>query len=395
MGLPEIPGEFFHHSLLGYAALLYGSDHPASTESRFYPPDCHSYRRSFLFQNPDHPSRLSPCAVIVRPCFCSSNLDVTARSGPRQYTNSYSIDRSLYANDSAVFIQLHQPSFQFLQQVLQVYCDASRGQINIAKSELAFIGSSVPISSCLQRLPFKLIDLSHHIRYLGFYFSREQPFRTRWLQVLQRLHQRVRQKLDPTLNFETRYLLLRHKLADVPLYSLPFLALDQHSSRRLEQSYLYLLWGTGDGHKGRKHLVRASVIFSPQNQGGLALRSPMLLQKAFWGKLLMRFINLDYSSTWVDVLASLLHPRGGRPEAVKRILLYLPLRAPKASLATKLLLRWKLYAQWLHFNIVSGTLPADLPLFHLLSCLSLPTPGQAQPWPHMLEDAGIRTTNQL
>ncbi|KAL3676461.1 hypothetical protein R1sor_026409 [Riccia sorocarpa] len=48
---------------------------------------------------------------------------------------------SLYADDTAIFIQIHQPSVEILQRIISTFCAASGGSVNYSKSDLMTLGT--------------------------------------------------------------------------------------------------------------------------------------------------------------------------------------------------------------------------------------------------------------
>ncbi|KAL3697588.1 hypothetical protein R1sor_011664 [Riccia sorocarpa] len=179
------------------------------------------------------------------------------RIAPVKLFSGVSILYSLYADDTALFLQLDQQSFRTVTQVLELYCHATGAKVNFQKSELLPIGRHQLPPAWASTFGWKILYPSESTRYLGFQFS--STHNRSWTDIIRKLQNRVRYLYDNTLSFESRFLLMRHELSAVPNYLLPCLALTPGAANTLPQTYVDLLWGGNQDLQPKKHLV-----FSPR-----------------------------------------------------------------------------------------------------------------------------------
>ncbi|KAL3682519.1 hypothetical protein R1sor_000541 [Riccia sorocarpa] len=115
---------------------------------------------------------------------------VPGRLQALKLTQGVMLVTSFYADDAAVFLRLHRQSFHYLRQLLDDFCDATGGHLNLSKSELVFLGADTVIPPWVHELPLKVIHSHDETRYLGYYFSQHRTFSMRWSRLLQRLQHR-------------------------------------------------------------------------------------------------------------------------------------------------------------------------------------------------------------
>ncbi|KAL3683195.1 hypothetical protein R1sor_001217 [Riccia sorocarpa] len=154
---------------------------------------------------------------------------------------------SCYADDTAIFIQLHRQSYIELQLILDTYCRATGSCLNLNKSEFMLIGTRTPTPSWLQHTGAKILQPTQQLR-------------------------------------------------------------------------------------------------------GLGLKSPWVMQRAFWLKLLHQYWTNAQEAQWMRVMSAILTPSGNRAKALSSILLRHRFSLPSRSFTALLLKVWRLHLQ--HFRMV-------------------------------------------
>ncbi|KAL3692584.1 hypothetical protein R1sor_006235 [Riccia sorocarpa] len=252
---------------------------------------------------------------------------MTKAAVPRQQLQAVSLGNhgliftSLYADDTAMFIQVHQESLRYLHGLLMDYCAASGGAVNVHKSDLIVIGQHIELPPWALTYGWRTHRSQDSVRYLGFPFSTATSPGTHWLPLLKRLQDQALQWASSFLTFEGRYTLTKHALSAIPSYLLPFLTLTQTSANQLLQTYANLLWGAADELKFKKHLVRSEFFTQSRDKGGVSLRDPISAQHAQWAKLLFLFLNPSFQAPWAQVMAAIISPHKDRRDAITKLLL--------------------------------------------------------------------------
>ncbi|KAL3678562.1 hypothetical protein R1sor_021518 [Riccia sorocarpa] len=255
---------------------------------------------------------LAPLLFAISTIPLVNSLMQAARSGriqALQLPDGTPVVTALYADDTAIFLPLHRHSFQQLQQILQQYCDGTGARLNLHKSEVCILGHITPFPPWLTTFNFKLIPYTNTLRYLGYYFSPSYTSHQPWQHCFSKMLTRLNALYRSSLSFEARFLLTRHELAAIPMYFLPFLALDSRNANSHFQLTLNLLWGASDDYKPKKHLVQADFLAQSLQHGGLGLRKPATMQAAFWAKLLFNFFDDTCIQQWKLLFAATVLPR--------------------------------------------------------------------------------------
>ncbi|KAL3676769.1 hypothetical protein R1sor_026717 [Riccia sorocarpa] len=311
-----------------------------------------------------------------------------------QLSSGVNIVTSWFADDAAVYLQIHRPSLQHLQQLLQLFCSATGSVISYHKSQIRVIGRQRPAPRWFQESGCRTLPSTEISRYLGLYFALTATQQNLWNHCYQSILHRILAWQNNYISFEGRLILLKYVLAAIPVYTLALLQVTITQQKQLHRLFANFLWGHSDQGKPKVHLVPWDLIARTVRQGGLGLVSMEITNKACFARAALHFLLAADQQQWMlvteDTLSSTTNP-GGRTA----MLLNTTSLLPKMSFIGSLQRAWQQISHKLSFTAENSLFPITIKPYQIIS-LYLQIPLLiAKHLANSLYQVGLTTTSRI
>eukprot|EP00253_Pinus_taeda_P036249 PITA_36249 len=130
-----------------------------------------------------------------------------------------------------------------------------------------------------------------HFNYLGMPVSMGHARAEIWETTLDKLKRKVQKWGSTWLNPAGRLVLLKSGLSSLPLYQFSLVQVPASFHHKMVSILRYFLWQDGKNEKKKYNLVSWKQVIQSQEKGGLGIRSPMLTNLAFGGKIVWRLLE--------------------------------------------------------------------------------------------------------
>lgn len=114
---------------------------------------------------------------------------------------------------------------------------------------------------------------------------------TAWEVIIDKMKRKVQQWGTSWLNPTGRLILLKAGLSSLPLYCFTLLQAPASFHNKVDALLRHFLWQGGRIERKKYNLISWKQVIQPHDKGGLGIRSSKLLNLAFSGKVVWRFIT--------------------------------------------------------------------------------------------------------
>jgi hypothetical protein len=186
----------------------------------------------------------------------------------------------LFVDDILIMSKASSAEWEKIQEILHVFCRASRLVINIQKSILLHSGVDPEnLQSIKEFLLYPCKDLALGFKYLGYFLKYESYKIEDWKWLIDKFETRINHWCNKWLTLGGRYVLIKAVLESLPVYwmTLAHISLSVlHKIHRLSFSFLW----SGIKNKHRYHLCSWHTIAKPKQLGGWGLRNIFVFYRA-------------------------------------------------------------------------------------------------------------------
>eukprot|EP00253_Pinus_taeda_P032306 PITA_32306 len=216
-------------------------------------------------------------------------------NGVKNINHSQFVDDTLLMGGAFNIIAHH------FKALLDKYMSYSGGMVNHLKSCIYGWNTSTQVLHNIAGtfgVPCK-IDWGH-FTYLGMPVS-VGPLKAKvWDTIIDKMKSKVQQWGSSWLNPAGHLVLLKTGLSSFPLYQFMLLQAPTNFHHKMEFILHHFLWQGRKNEKKKYNLINWKQVIQTQEHGGLGIRSPKLLNLAFGGKTVWRFIS-GQSTWWENV----------------------------------------------------------------------------------------------
>lgn len=170
------------------------------------------------------------------------NLLKGVRVGKRD--NFTEISHLFFADDTLIFCQPDLKNLLYLKYVLYWFQVVSGLKINLIKSELARIGGNGDVVSFARILRCK--EIKFPFKYLGVPLGAKYKDQGTWEPIIDLFESRLAGWKRNFLPEGGRFTLIKHTLANLPIYYLSTLTILVKVAKKLEAIQCRFLWGDTD-----------------------------------------------------------------------------------------------------------------------------------------------------
>lgn len=194
-----------------------------------------------------------------------------------------------FVDDILLFCMATLKECKAILNILEVFMDASRTQINNDKSNIYFFNCPAPMQNFLGRtLGFQ--RGSFPIKYLGMFLN-SGPIRIAdWQDIILRVEKRIQNWAFRVLNAPGRLIMLRSVLQALPIYQLSGRAYPKGIFTQLVSMFKKILW-QGVQSNRKWALLTWDKLLKLKVAGGLGLRDPFILNNVLGAKLWWRWLQ--------------------------------------------------------------------------------------------------------
>eukprot|EP00253_Pinus_taeda_P031603 PITA_31603 len=167
--------------------------------------------------------------------------------------------------------------------------EASGMEVNKEKSCTFVFNTLDSVKSHLTRmLGFRQGELP--TKYLGNQIDFHPTKMVNWLQVIEKIKNKMAGWAFRTLNIARRIVLVKSVLQAIPIYPLSIIAAPKGACSKIKELYTNILWG-GPNQQRKWALVSWKHLSKRKEEGGLALRDPEMLNRVLGAKLWWRWMR--------------------------------------------------------------------------------------------------------
>ncbi|KAL3702468.1 hypothetical protein R1sor_020490 [Riccia sorocarpa] len=179
-------------------------------------------------------------------------------------------DVSALADDTAVFLAIHKPSFHFFMELLRQFQSAAGARVNYKRSKILIVGRYTRPPDWLLQLLFHVLDKDQPTRYLGVILASALKPQHAWAPTIAAISGRIQTLTDRNLSFEGRCSTLRFLVQSKLSFTLSLTVLRNSQLKTLRQLLQSMLWGSTKEGKFKVSLVAWDLLAAPTTDGGWA-----------------------------------------------------------------------------------------------------------------------------
>jgi hypothetical protein len=165
----------------------------------------------------------------------------------------------LFADDTGVFIDATEESFEAMMDCLHAYERISGQKLNLEKSTLVQLDQG-PRPLWLSHVGSNIAEDRDQLVYLGCPFGRQMTPEQELMYILSKMRTRLRHWTNRFLSITSKLVLVKHVLKAMPTFFLMLLDLSQEGFRKLEAVCRTFLWGHNVNLNPKVPLVAWSKI---------------------------------------------------------------------------------------------------------------------------------------
>ncbi|KAL3698443.1 hypothetical protein R1sor_012519 [Riccia sorocarpa] len=216
-----------------------------------------------------------------------------------QITTSKELVYQLYADDTGLFLQMEQNTFNSTMQTLKVFEQASGARLNLNKSLIIPLGDE-QVPRWLLDTQCKVVNPSERIRYLGLLAGSDILETEICEDIKNRYYKKLNHWASKFLTWPERVLLVQTVLRTLPNYTLMAIGLSKICIKKLEGVTRDFLWGKNNAGRNKKPLVAWGTFTRRKTDGALGWPMMEEVAEAFLLKNIAKSIQ-DHSDDWVQI----------------------------------------------------------------------------------------------
>lgn len=162
--------------------------------------------------------------------------------GFRLWGNNISVTHQQFVKDIMIFCKVSLREVKMVKEILEVFMEALRTEINKGKSNTFIFNSPETIKTHLTRiLGFRKGELP--TKYLGTMLDLSSLWVANWKPIIEKLKKRLENWSFRSLNTAARLVLLKTTLQSIPIYPLSVMVLPKRVCTKMNEIYRKFLWG--------------------------------------------------------------------------------------------------------------------------------------------------------
>ncbi|KAL0288764.1 UNVERIFIED_CONTAM: hypothetical protein Sradi_7090300 [Sesamum radiatum] len=201
-----------------------------------------------------------------------------------------------FADDVLLFCKADIPSIKLLTETLSEFATFSGLKVNPSKSQIIFSRAVQQRQQLLDCVGFQ--EGSLPIKYLGIPLTSSRLTLADCRPLIDKVDTRLAGWNHQHLSYAGRLQLIKSVLSTLHMYWASVFILPKGVLKMLERKMRTFLWQGPSG--GRQAKVAWDQICKPKAEGGLGLRSLIIMNQALILKQMWRVLQNDGSSIWVD-----------------------------------------------------------------------------------------------
>ncbi|KAL3684022.1 hypothetical protein R1sor_002044 [Riccia sorocarpa] len=269
------------------------------------------------------------------------------------------LDVLALADDTAIYLALHEESFQHLFGILAAFQSASGASVNWRKTKLMLLGKYTKPPDWLARFPFSVLGRSQTAKYLGVPVATVPRAQDSWAHIIAAVGKKVQALLLHRLSFEGRCVVLRFLVQTKLSYMLSFIHLTKSQDRVIRQIFRSLLWGTSHNGMLKTPLVAWEFLTAHGMDGGVGVCDLQLQGTAFLTKWVGNLLSHPPDTTWPALFSSMCRSLTGSSHAEALLLTDLHV-AGYSPMFKKMLSAWGTLRRFLVWNQDVTGVPGSL-----------------------------------
>ncbi|PNX98065.1 ribonuclease H [Trifolium pratense] len=218
------------------------------------------------------------------------------------------ISHLFFADDSLVFCRANTKEVSTIQNIIQIYQNASGQLVNFSKSEMVF---SKGVSNQIQRdisniLPMKI--LNQFSKYLGMPVALGRSKKQIFNFIQEKIWKKLKGWKEKHLSFAGRGTLIKAVAQAIPTYLMSSFLLPKGVCDQLEKMICNFWWGSSTDHR-KIHWIKWSTVCKHKMEGGIGFRDLRAFNEALLAKQGWRLITQP-DSLVAKILKAKYYPKG-------------------------------------------------------------------------------------
>ncbi|KAL3675556.1 hypothetical protein R1sor_025504 [Riccia sorocarpa] len=276
------------------------------------------------------------------------------RIRPVRLADNVGISVVCLADDTAVYLEIHESSVSNLFKLLEDYQRATGGKVNCRKSKLMIIGRRRSPPDWFENLPLQVIRSDQSIRYLGASLS------TLWNGVdngnllMSSLDRKAKAFTQDFMSFESRVVALKHGVYSSLIYQLMIAKFKVGTVKKIEGTLRKFLWSTNREGQPKKSLVKWDFVTLPEKLGRLGVFRIQNFQQALICRTIFKAMNNPSQAIWPEIYTTMF--LNATPDQFCYRLLYTPVPSQfrLCPVATLLSHAWTAFVSLLRWCPLAG-----------------------------------------
>ncbi|KAL3693139.1 hypothetical protein R1sor_006790 [Riccia sorocarpa] len=244
------------------------------------------------------------------------------------------------ADDTAVYVQMHEQSARNLFHLLMKLQKASGGKTNWQKSKALIISRNTHPSPWLHGFGMQIVGERDQTRYLGASLITTWKGVDNGRAMLAAVTKKAQSLTSPLLSFEARIIGLKHAIFGSAIYQLMSASFKKGALRRIDSVLRGYIWSKDREGNQKRSLVRWDQIALPEVWGGMGVFELQRFQQALLCRTLLKVIQNPSQTLWAPVLFKGLLQRGDLDLGANLTLIELPDCLKGCPVATLILTSW-------------------------------------------------------
>eukprot|EP00253_Pinus_taeda_P033403 PITA_33403 len=209
--------------------------------------------------------------------------------GLKLWGSNIPITHQQFVDDIMLFCEATVKEVKGIKRILDTFMEASGMEVNKEKSCTFVFNTIDSVKAHLTRtLGFRQGELP--TKYLGNQIDFHPTRMVNWLQVIEKIKNKMAGWAFRTLNIAGRIVLVKSLLQEIPIYPLSIIAAPKGACPKIKELYTKFIWG-GPNQQRKWALVSWKHLSKRKEEGGLGLRDPERLNRVLGAKLWWRWMR--------------------------------------------------------------------------------------------------------